>query len=43
MAHERSFEKVSKDKPAIRRRATFDTDEKDVRRGRCKDTITLTS
>ena len=27
---ERSFESVSKDKPAIRRRAAFDTDEKDV-------------
>ena len=38
MAHERSFELVSKDKFTIRRRAAFDTDEKDVRRGRCKDT-----
>ena len=27
---ERSFESVSKDKPAIRRRAAFDADEKDV-------------
>ena len=27
---ERSFESVSKDKPARRRRAAFDTDEKDV-------------
>ncbi len=27
---ERSFEAVSKDQPAIRRRAAFDTDEKDV-------------
>ena len=37
--NERSFETVSKDKPALRRRAAFDTDEKDVRRERCKDTI----
>ena len=27
---ERSFEQVSKDKPAIRRRAAFDSSEKDV-------------
>ena len=36
--NERSFESVSKDKFTRRRRAAFDTDEKDVRHERCKDT-----
>ena len=35
--------RCQKTSKAIRRRAAFDTDEKDVRHERCKDTITLTS